>query len=143
MQHLACFLAFGILLAARTVVAQPLDGDRVQTVRDFVAAFNAHDSAAMATFVAEDVQWLSISAEAVTVEASGKASLIAAMNDYFRSCASCRSELAGVIASHDRVSAVEVANWQGEDRPMQQRSISVYEFAGDLIQRVYYFPAEQ
>ena len=69
--------------------------------------------------------------------------MISAMDAYFKSCPTCQSQLADVIASRDRVSAIEVASWRGKDGSKTQSGIAVYEFFGDLIRRVYYFPAER
>jgi hypothetical protein len=97
----------------------------------------------MSQFVADDVQWLSVSGDSISVETNGKAALVSAMNGYFKSCPTCRSNLTALIASRDRVSAVEVANWQGKDGPKMQSGMAVYEFSGGLIKRVYYFPVEK
>lgn len=113
------------------------------TVEQFVASFNAQDSTAMASFVAEEVEWLSINGQQVTVEAKGKDNLIVSMNSYFKSCSTCRSKLESVISTPDRVSAVEIASWQGKNGLKSQRALAVYEFSGDKIKRVYYFPAEK
>jgi len=143
MRHLLNVLTGCLLLATAAASANPSNQEHEQAVRNFVAAFNAHDSAAMADFVAEDVQWLLIDGASIAVEANGKAALILAMNDYFQSCPTCPSHLTGIISSRDRVSALEVAKWQGKDGPKSQRAMAVYEFAGSLIRRVYYFPAEK
>ena len=121
---------------------QPKTG-HLQAVKDFIAAFNAHDSNAMSKLVTDDVQWLSVDAATLSVETNGKSALVAAMNDYFKSCPTCQSSLADMIATHDRVSAIEVASWHGKNGPQEQRGLSVYEFADGLIKRVYYFPAEK
>ena len=143
MHHLICALVPGLSLLSLPALSQTPEAEHVQTVRGFIAAFNAHDVDTMAKFVAEDVQWVSVSAASVSIETEGKAALVAAMNDYFQSCPTCTSELAEVIASRDRVSAIEVASWQDKNGPRTQRGISVYEFSGALIKRVYYFPAEK
>jgi len=114
----------------------------VSTVKRFVAAFNAHDSGAMAEFVADDVAWLSITGKHVAVEITGKSELVASMNAYFESCPTCQSELSGVISTPARVSAIEIASWQDKSGSRSQSSISVYEFSEGVIQRVYYFPSE-
>lgn len=143
MRHLINILAAALLLASLPAFSQQSAAGHEQTVRSFIAAFNAHDAGAMSKFVADDVQWLSIDGSSISVETNGKAALVTAMNGYFQSCPTCRSQLAELIASRDRVSAVEVADWQGKDGPKTQRGISVYEFSGSLIKRVYYFPAEK
>lgn len=141
---IARILVVGALLLGMNVSATERPTvSREQTVRAFIAAFNAHDTAQMATFVTDDVQWLSIDGNQVSLETAGKDALIKAMDDYFRSCPTCQSELGGLVSSRDRVSALEVASWQGKDGLKSQRGLSVYEFADDLISRVYYFPAER
>jgi len=115
----------------------------VNTVEKFVAAFNAQDSHAMASLVADDIEWLSIVSNEVIVEARGKSNLIESMDTYFKSCSTCRSELSEMVSTTSRVSAVEVASWQEKSGIRSQRAISVYEFSDGLIIRVYYFPAEK
>ena len=143
MRHLIHILATYLLLASFSAFPQEPGAGHAQTVRSFIAAFNAHDSSAMSQFVADDVQWLSVSGDSISVETNGKAALVSAMNGYFKSCPTCRSNLTALIASRDRVSAVEVANWQGKDGPKMQSGMAVYEFSGGLIKRVYYFPVEK
>ncbi|MFK8017874.1 MAG: nuclear transport factor 2 family protein [Gammaproteobacteria bacterium] len=133
--------ALSLFLTAAVHCGEPAS-PHVVTVERFVAAFNAHDSAAMAEFVADDIEWLSISGKQMTVEASGKADLIESMNAYFTSCPSCQSKLTKVAATDGRVSAIEIASWTVEHGRNLQSAMSVYEFSDGLIQRVYYFPAE-
>lgn len=143
MRHLIHILATYLLLAPFCAFPQEPGAGHEQTVRSFIAAFNAHDSRAMSQFVADDVQWLSVNGDSISIETNGKAALVSAMNDYFKSCPTCRSSLTELVASRDRVSAVEVATWHGKDGPKMQSGIAVYEFSGGLIRRVYYFPAEK
>lgn len=131
-----------LLLCAPSVHSQVPVSPNVRTVERFIAAFNAHDSGAMGGLVADDVAWLNITGEDVTVVVKGKSELVAGMNDYFESCPTCQSVLSGIISTPGRISAVEIASWQGTTGLKSQRSISVYEFSGGLIQRVYYFPSE-
>lgn len=132
-----------LLLVAQPVYADEPASSELRTVEDFISAFNAHDSRAMAAFVAEDVDWLSIDGDKIAMESRGKSALIASMDAYFRSCPSCKSALLGTISTPGRISAVEVVSWEGKRGPESQRAISVYEFSDGLIQRVYYFPAEK
>ena len=84
----------------------------------------------------------SVNGSSISIEVEGKAALTAAMADYFESCPTCRSAIHSIMSSGERVSVVEVASWVGRDGPRSQRSMAVYEFAGPLIQGVYYFPEE-
>lgn len=65
------------------------------------------------------------------------------MDGYFQSCASCSSQLVEVMQSGNQVITIEEASWRGQNGMQSQRSTAVYEFAGELIQRVYYFPAQR
>ncbi len=132
-----------LLIFAPVAHSQEPTSPHLHTVEQFVAAFNAHDSKAMAALVADDIDWLSIADQKVAVEISGKGELIKSMDAYFKSCPSCRSSLSGVVSTSVRVSAVEIASWQGKDGLKSQKSLSVYEFSDALIRRVYYFPAEK
>lgn len=138
---LACLFFAPLSPHAQSDVPEPR---HEHTVHAFIAAFNAQDSSAMAALVTDDVQWLSVNGDSIAVETSGKAGLVSAMDRYFQSCPTCRSEPVTIIASRDRVGAVETASWQGRDgSPKSQSGVSVYEFSGGLIRRVYYFPAER
>jgi len=141
MRNSMIFAAMALFCVLFAQAQEPLSPN-VRTVERFVAAFNAHDSEAMAEFVANDVAWLSISGKDVAVEVKGKSALIESMNVYFESCPTCQSELSGILSTPGRVSAIETASWQGKSGSSSQRSISVYEFSDGVIQRVYYFPSE-
>ncbi len=113
-----------------------------ELVHQFLAAFNAHDSARMGELVTEDVKWLSVADGIASTEVEGRSNLVGAMDEYFESCPSCRSAISNLMPSRDRVSAVEVATWQTKDGLKSQQSLSIYEFSGTRISAVYYFPAE-
>lgn len=132
----------GGLVALQAQAVSPIPS-REDQVRRFVAAFNSQDVAAMVAMVTDDVEWLSIEGLTVGRETSGKAQLSASMTAYFKGCPTCRSALAGVTATRDRVATVEVATWTSAQGPREQRGLAVYEFLGPLIRRVYYFPVER
>ena len=130
------------LASATTALANPAKESKIETVKAFVEAFNQKNSQAMAEFVSEDVKWLSISGESLQLETSGKHDLIKSMDSYFKSCPSCQSELSALESISNQVSAIETARWQSKDGLKSQSAISVYEFEGDVITRVYYFSAQ-
>ena len=132
-----------LVLCVPPAHTQETTSPHIQTVEKFIAAFNAHDSSAMAELVAEDVDWLSINGDKVDIETRGKSALVESMNAYFKSCPTCQSTLSGAISTPGRVSVVEIANWQGSTGPRSQRGLAVYEFSESLIRRVYYFAAEK
>ncbi|RUO31561.1 hypothetical protein CWE12_00750 [Aliidiomarina sedimenti] len=143
MRHFIFVIASCLLLTVMSGTAQAEDSANAQRVRDFVAAFNAHDTSEMAEFVTEDVQWFAVNGASLSVETDGKSALLAAMDGYFQSCASCSSQLVEVMQSGNQVITIEEASWRGQSGMQSRRSTAVYEFAGDLIQRVYYFPAQR
>ncbi|MGM0526587.1 MAG: nuclear transport factor 2 family protein [Pseudomonadota bacterium] len=139
MRHLAyCFLFFCCVSSAPSLAAS----ERSEQVKDFVAAFNAHDAELMSQYVTDDIQWLSVNGDKIAVETSGKTKFIKVMSGYFKSCASCQSKLTDITVLANRVSTVEEANWRQNGELRSQKSLAVYEFNNSLIRRVYYFPAE-
>ena len=113
-----------------------------QRVRDYVAAFNAQKIDTMLSMVTDDIQWLSVAGDKITVETQGMEKLRASMADYFKST-KAKSELEWVQVTASRVAALERASWQGKSGKQSQASLSVYEFRGGLIARVYYYAAEK
>ena len=123
-----------------TLARQPANHETV--VRKFEAAFNKHDVAAMTALVADDVQWLSVNGDKLSVETSNKAALSAWLTSYFKNCPSCHSEFEAVMVAGSFVTVHERAVWEGKSGPKTQRSLSVYEVRNGLIRRVWYYPAE-
>lgn len=116
--------------------------EQEKRVRDFVEAFNARNIDLMLELVDENLQWLSVDGAKVSIETQGKAALRQSMMRYFSSCPSCKSSLEWVQSAGTRITTMERASWSSQSEVKSQRSLSVYEFSGDKILRVYYFPAE-
>ena len=114
----------------------------INIVEQFIAAFNAQDPDRMAQYVTDDIQWLSVNGPQLSVETNGKTALLDSMSRYFKSCASCRSKLFTPIVLGHRVSVIEQASWEHNGERRSQKSLAVYELAGQAIRRVYYFPAD-
>jgi uncharacterized protein (TIGR02246 family) len=143
------FMRIAAAVFALTLMAQagaqsdPGPKEREILVRQFVDAFNRQDPQAMMRLMTPQIQWLSIDGEKITSEGNSREAIGMSMKKYFKSCPTCRSQLAGVVATANRLTALEVAQWQTSSGKKEQRSMAVYEFSGPLISRVYYFPAEQ
>jgi hypothetical protein len=137
---------FARLDPAGAVYAAPLKeaegGPQEEQVREFVAAFNARDLDKMIDAVDDGIQWLSVDGVKVTVVTEGKKALRESMERYFRECPSCKSALEWTQVAGSRVSAMERASWTAKGAAKSQSGLSVYEFRGGKILRVYYFPAE-
>ena len=126
-----------------TVTNEGAAQKHVKLVHDYVAAFDAQDITSMLSMVSDDVQWLSIDGETITKKTNSKEELRSAMVDYFKSCSTCRSRITQIFPSGSRVSALEVVSFQSRNGLQQEKSVSLYEFSGSLISRVYYFLAEK
>ena len=113
-----------------------------QRVRDYVAAFNERNIDTMLSMVTDDIQWLTVAGDKITVETQGKEKLRDSMAAYFKST-KAKSELEWVQVTASRVAALERASWQDKSGKKSQASLSVYEFRGGLISRVYYYEAEK
>ena len=113
-----------------------------QRVRDYVTAFNEQNIDTMMSMVTDDIQWLMVTGDKIAVETQGKQKLRESMAAYFKST-KAKSQLEWVQTTASRVAALERASWQGKSDLKSQASLSVYEFRGGLISRVYYYPAEK
>jgi len=130
-------------------IAVPVTADKsaaerqVQIIHSYVAAFNAGDTDAMLEMVTDDVQRLTVDGETATKETNSKEELRSAMLDYFNSCSTCKLRLANTFSLGSKVSASEIESFQTRNGPQQQKGVSLYEFSGSLIDRIYYFPADK
>lgn len=131
-----------LLVSSAAFAAEPPKSNE-QLVRDYVSAFNKHELDTMLSMVSEDIQWLSVAGDKITIETQGKAKLGESMTAYFKATPSAQSELQWVRMTASRVAAMERATWQGKSGPKSQSSLSVYEFRAGLITRVYYYPVEK
>ncbi|PYE35148.1 hypothetical protein DFP83_10122 [Idiomarina fontislapidosi] len=128
------------VLVSSIGLAQTQAESQLNALNEFITAFNNHDATLMAQYVSDDVQWLSVSGDELSVEVEGKQALIDSMQGYFKSCSSCQSQIGSPIITGSRISVVEHAHWQQNGKKQSQQSLAVYEFDNHLISRVYYFP---
>ena len=112
-----------------------------RTVRDFVAAYNAHDVPAMLALADSSITWLTIMDDSVGVETRGHAELEASLGAYFRRLPTARSTLESLTATGPWVTVRERAHWQGRNGPRSQAAVAVYEVRANRVRRVWYFPA--
>lgn len=113
--------------------------DEIRVVREFVAAFNAHDADAMLALAAEDIRWMSVSETEITVQAESANALGEAMAGYFSNTPGARAEIRSITASGPFVNTVEEAFWGVDGEENSQCAIAVYELAGEEIKSVWYF----
>lgn len=137
------FLTLALLATAAPLIADEPAPSNEQRVRDFVAAYNRHDVDGMMSMVSDDIQWLTVVNDKISVELQGALKLRESMANYFKSSPSVRSELVWLQATTARVAAWERAFWKGKAGEKSQSSLSVYELEGGRIVRVYYYPVEK
>lgn len=124
--------------------AQDLAQNHAKTVRDFVAASNRHDVAAMLAATEEEFRWIQVVGDHSTVEVAGHADLKSWLESYFVGTPDARSELQAVQVHGAFASTVETTTWTNEaGRREAQSSTSVYQFGPDgRIRFVWYFSAQ-
>jgi hypothetical protein len=142
-RHFLILFALLLFTTSPRITAADKPKSNEQRVRDYVTAFNERKIETMLDMVTDDIQWLSVVGDRITVETDGKVKLRESMTAYFKSIPTAKSELEWVQVTDSRVAARERASWQGKSGPKSQSSLSVYEFRGGLIARVYYYPAEK
>lgn len=136
------FALLALLCLPAFAAAQPPKSNE-QLVRDYVSAFNNREIDTMLAMVTDDVQWLSVAGDKISVDTQGKLKLRESIAAYFKSTPSSKSALEWVQTTASRVAAMERASWQSQSGPRSQAGLSVYEFRDGLIARVYYYPVEK
>lgn len=142
LDRIALLIFVGLFISPVSAADEPAENGHERTVYSYVEAFNAHNVEAMLEMVTDYVQWLTIDGDKIVTETDDKEKLRQALEGYFESCSTCKSNLEHVVSTGERVSAIEVASFETAQGIQKQQSISVYEFSGNLIKRVYYFSAE-
>lgn len=117
----------------------PTTSDEERVVREFAAAFNAHDPEAMSAYLAEDAAWMSVMGDTLWTEAQGSAGITSAMEGYFASIPDARSVIESVQVLVPFATVIERAEWNGGESA--QRAVAVYEIHDGLIERVWYHAA--
>ena len=136
MKRIAVFILTG-LFALKPASA----GETADAVRDLTDAFNRHDVAAMRALWHEDIVWLDIDGETMSVAVRGLRSFEEAMTAYFKSYPDVRSTLAGAAESGAFLSGVETVTWTSKGADRSQSGPVVYEVRDGKILRVWYYPA--
>jgi ketosteroid isomerase-like protein len=133
-----------LLLACAPAAAQDLAPDHARTVRDFVAASNRHDVAAMLAATDPEFRWVQVVGDRATVEVAGHSDLKNWLESYFGGTPDAHSELQAVQVHGAFASTVETTRWTNEKGGLERQSAtSVYEFGRDgRIRFVWYFSAQ-
>jgi ketosteroid isomerase-like protein len=113
----------------------------LKVVLNYVKAFNAQDIPAMLQHTTEDIKWMSVYGEQLSLETTGKNPLKQTLQHYYQQVPSIQSELIEQKASGPFVYTVEKANWKSDGKNKSQCSPAIYQLEKGLIKHVWYFAA--
>lgn len=114
----------------------------VSKVKQYIAFYNAADIEGMQHMMADNIRWMSVANDKVSVETENKQQLTQAMSQYFQS-AGTQSEMLQSHTVGNFVSGIEKASWQSDGKLRSQCSPVIYEFNADKIKNVWYFNSVQ
>ena len=112
---------------------------RADVVRDFVNSYNQGDSAAMLDLCTDDVQWLSVDGDQISVEADGRDALGESLQRFFSGSSVPRSDLLEVTVAGTKIVTVEKAYWMTDSGEQSQCSVAVYQLRELKVSHVWYF----
>lgn len=133
-------ILFPLLVSLWSTVAA---SDETDVVERLVTAYNAQDVEGLIELTTEDIRWMGISGDSLSVETDGRVAFREAMAEYFSSRPSARSNILSIAASGAFVQTIERATWTVDDAERSLCSMGIYEVAGDRIRNVWYFPAHE
>lgn len=134
--RMSMLLLSGLVLSTNVVA-----GRNAENVERFVEAFNQQDIDAMLNLAAEDVRWMSVAGDQLSIETSTRLQLREAMAGYFAGAPGVRAEIRSITESGSFVHTVEKAFWNSNGTEKSQCSMAVYEFVEVKVRNVWYFPA--
>ena len=125
-----------------TTATPSLDTPEIAVVRAATAAFNAHDPEKLAALYAEDIKWLGIDSDKISVEGEGRTAVRDWLAGYFRNNPNVRSEISDLAQTGIYVSFRERTTWTAQDGSTRaQTALAVYQVRDGKIKRAWYFPA--
>lgn len=130
-----------LLLSGLVLSTYAVAGRNSENVERFVEAFNEHDIDAMLDLAAEDVRWMYVAGDQLSIETSTRLQLREAMAGYFASTPGARAEIRSITESGSFVHTVEKAYWNSNGVDKNQCSMAVYQFVEGKVLNVWYFPA--
>jgi ketosteroid isomerase-like protein len=110
-----------------------------KVVLDYVEAFNQKKIELMLEHTTEDILWMSLVDDNVSVETKGKNALKQALLSYFKSTPSIHSEILKIHVSGPFAYTVEKAHWKSQGKAKSQCSPAMYQFEYNKISHVWYF----
>lgn len=136
------FLLIFICAAACSNQQNMRSGDEHPTLSNYFQAFNNHDVEGLAATVTDDIRLMSITADTVITDLSGKEQLKNWLSGYFSSLPNVTSRYSDVTVREPFVSFVETAKWGPDSARKQQSSLATYQIKEGKIHRVWYYYPE-
>ncbi len=110
----------------------------------YLSAFNQHDASLMADLMHDDIEVYYVGNDGdAELGTSGKEAMEAELVGYFSQFPNVKSTAAaGVVVTGRYRSYTERVTWTREGKAQTQSSLAVLEFDGELLRRVWYYPAQ-
>jgi len=140
MKRVCISVCLFIALLAHAVAAE-LDQEKL--IRNFVAAYNAHDATTMMNYVSDDIRLIYVSRNVSATDADNKIQLRSILNAYFTNFPDSRSEIEDISVTGRFVSTRERAFWSANGEDKTQFALAVYEICNELICAVWYYPPQR
>lgn len=112
-----------------------------ERVSSYVAAFNERDLDTMGAMVTDDIAWFAVDGEDVTVQSRGREAVLTGMEGYFAALPSAKSTVTACHGTATQAVVVETASWESKGEVRSASAPAIYDFDGELIRAVHYFPS--
>jgi len=121
---------------------------KADIVQLYVDAYNQKNLTGMMKFASQDIKWMSIDSDKLSLETTNKTELISALKQHFARARKSNSSLSELIERGRFVSTVEKSTAKKLGKVSSYCSLSVYEFSNkkrqeNLIKNVWYYAAQK
>jgi len=120
-------------------LASAADLSPTQVVQSYLTAYNAHDVDAMLNITTDDIRWMSVVDDEISVVTSGEDALRSALLSYFQNLPSTQSKFLHIQTIGKFVSVVEEATWDYQGKVNTQCALAIYEVIEGKIANVWYY----
>jgi len=127
-----------IFAGTQSLHAQHHDYEMI--LQNHIQAFNKKDLNSLVENVTNDFVWFYVTDNSIEKEVSGKDAFKKTMAAYFQDFNETKASISEIIQSGIFITFKETVNW-GTNNQVQS-SIAVYQFEGNKISRVWYFPSQ-
>ena len=117
-------------------------GPHIDAVTGLMAAFNDHDADKMREYWHDDVTWIEVTGNGVSVVTESAEQLHNELLVYFESYPEVSASLESISVNGDYLTAIERPEWQEGGVKKTQASIVIYEFDAGKVKRFWYYPPQ-